>query len=180
MNNNYKKEWTDEEEQKVISVFKKWESDNLILTYGKRERKIINTYGLPYTSSSGFAMVSNTNVKAELKENRNYRFNWLALNNNNKVVAGFTDVSENEITIIIGQIYEVKKMINNNKYFLTFEWLDKNTSANDNIIKVLKQNNINWHYDKYFNLVADVLGINDYVKLDYKKLDGNLYGICVV
>ena len=100
----FKKEWTETEINAVIRTFSRWEKSHLIITYGRRERTTEYTYGLPYTSSSSFAMISNTNVRAELKEDRNFNFDWLALTEDNEVVAGFTDNDENEKQSIIGNI----------------------------------------------------------------------------
>lgn len=99
-----KKEWTEAEHKAVINMFIKWERSNLTITHGHRDRTVEDTYGLPYTSSSGFAMISNTNVMAELKEDRNFNFDWLGLTTENEVVAGFTDENENEKEIMIGKI----------------------------------------------------------------------------
>ena len=41
------------------------------------------------------------------------------------------------------------------KYAFTIEW--KNGSINDNIVKFLKANNIDFHYNHFFQLVADFL-----------------------
>ena len=100
----FKKEWTEAEYKAVIRIFSRWEKSNLIITYGHRKRTTEYTYGLPYTSSSSFAMLSNTNVRAELKEDRLFNFDWLGLTTENKVVAGFTDYFENEKEIVIGKI----------------------------------------------------------------------------
>ena len=100
----FKKEWTDTEYNAVVKCFSRWEKSHLVITYGKREHTTEDTYGLPYTSSSGFAMLSNTNVRAELKEDRLFNFEWLGLTTKNEVVAGFTDYFENEKEIVIGKI----------------------------------------------------------------------------
>lgn len=63
----------------------------------------------------------------------------------------------------------------NKKYNFTVEW--ESESINDNIIKWLKSNNINWHYNRFFTLVADLYGIGQYFKFDYKHINGNTYGI---
>ncbi len=102
--NNKKLQWTDNEYNKALKVFSTWEKENLILTYGKRDKNEEYTYGLPYTSSSNFAMISNTNVEAVLKTDNQYYFNWIALDNNNNVIAGFTDIEENEKELIIGRV----------------------------------------------------------------------------
>lgn len=103
----FKKEWTDTEYNAVVKCFSRWEPTHLVIVYGRRERTTEDTYGLPYTSSSSFAMLSNTNVQAELVNpfsSRKWNFDWLALTENNEVVAGFTDADENEKQSIIGNI----------------------------------------------------------------------------
>ena len=100
----FKKEWTEAEHNAVIKTFSRWEKSHLLITYGERERTTEYTYGLPYTSSSSFAMLSNTNVQAVLKRDRDFYFDWLGLTMENQVVAGFTDADENEKQIVIGTI----------------------------------------------------------------------------
>ena len=103
----FKKEWTEKELEDVIRAFKMWEKNNLVITYGRRKKTVEDTYGLPYTSSSSFAMLSNTNVIAELinpLSGKKWNFDWLALTEDNEVVAGFTDADENEKQFIIGNI----------------------------------------------------------------------------
>ena len=100
----FKKEWTYEEHKAVIECFSKWEKSHLIITYGDRKRTTEDTYGLPYTSSSSFAMLSNTNVRAELRADQRFNFEWLGLTTENRLVAGFTDCFENEKQIVIGII----------------------------------------------------------------------------
>lgn len=100
----FKKEWTYEEQKAVIRTFSIWEKSHLLITYGDKEHTTEDTYGLPYTSSSSFAMLSNTNVQAVLKRDRDFYFDWLGLTTENEVVAGFTDADENEKEIVIGTI----------------------------------------------------------------------------
>lgn len=100
----FKKEWTEAEHNSVIKTFERWEKSHLFITYGRREHTTEDTYGLPYTSSSSFAMLSNTNVQAVLKRDRDFYFDWLGLTTENEVVAGFTDYFENEKEIVIGKI----------------------------------------------------------------------------
>ena len=61
------------------------------------------------------------------------------------------------------------------KYSFTVEW--KNGSINSCIIKYLKENNIDFHYNKYQQLVADLYGIGKYFKFNYERINGNTYGI---
>lgn len=103
---NFLKEWNEYEKtvKKIERIFASWERKNLTITHGRRDINVSYTYGLPYTSSSSFAMLGNTNVEAVLNADNNYKFNWLALTDNNEVVAGFTDADENEKYIVIGNI----------------------------------------------------------------------------
>ena len=64
------------------------------------------------------------------------------------------------------------------KYLFTFEWVHGNRCINDYIIEWLKQNNIDFRY-KYFELVADIYGISQYLKFDYEKINGDLYGVFI-
>ena len=58
----------------------------------------------------------------------------------------------------------------------TFIWTGDNTSANDHIIKYLKTNHIDYHYN-FGRIVADVDRSGKYKALDYYHIDGDLYGI---
>lgn len=60
---------------------------------------------------------------------------------------------------------------------LTFEWLKG--SANDNIIKVFKENNIDYYYNEFFSLVADINKDSNYVRVDYKHIENRLFEIIV-
>ena len=61
------------------------------------------------------------------------------------------------------------------KYAFTIEW--KNGSINDNIVKFLKANNIDFHYNHFFQLVADFYGNGKYFTFDYEKINGDIFGI---
>lgn len=100
------KEWNNYEEttMKVYKAFARWEKKNLIVLNNKRDRNIEYTYGLPYTSSSAFAMISNTNCKAEYIHNRNLHFEYIAITEENKIVVALWDAEENETFIIIGTL----------------------------------------------------------------------------
>ena len=63
------------------------------------------------------------------------------------------------------------------KYAFTIEWTSG--SINDNIVKFLKANNIDFHYNHFFQLVADVFKLGIYYKFDYEKISGNTYGIII-
>lgn len=61
------------------------------------------------------------------------------------------------------------------KYAFTIEW--ENGCVNDNIIKYLRKNKIDYYYNMYFQLVADIYNNGNYYTFDYEKINGNLYGI---
>ena len=61
------------------------------------------------------------------------------------------------------------------KYAFTIEW--KDGSISDNIVKFLKANNIDFHYNHFFQLVADVCGNGKYFTFDYKKISGDIFGV---
>ena len=61
------------------------------------------------------------------------------------------------------------------KYNFTVEW--EKGSINDNIIKFLKENNIDFYYNHYFQLVADLYGTGQYFKFDYEHIEGKTFGI---
>lgn len=63
------------------------------------------------------------------------------------------------------------------KYIFTIEWT--RGSINDNIVKFLKANNIDFYYNRFFQLVADVFKLDIYYKFDYEKISGNTYGIII-
>lgn len=59
---------------------------------------------------------------------------------------------------------------------LTFEWIDGNTTAADNMIKVFKAARIPWRYGSAFNLQANLDG-SGFVTVEYYKIAGNTFGI---
>lgn len=61
------------------------------------------------------------------------------------------------------------------KYNFTVEW--KKGSINDNIIKWLREHNIDFYYNQYNQLVADLYGIGQCFTFDYKHIKGRTYGI---
>lgn len=57
---------------------------------------------------------------------------------------------------------------------MTFKW--EKGSVNDNIIKVLKANNIDFRYNQYFQLEADFLDIGVYYSVGYER-EGDIFKI---
>lgn len=109
---NFRKDWEtingftyEEVVKRVSNIFAKWEKSNLIITYGRRERTISDTYGLPYTSSGDFASLGcHCNVNAVLKSDNNYVIYEIAITEDNEVIAYLTDTDENEKYIVIGRL----------------------------------------------------------------------------
>ncbi len=93
------KDFDDTFVNRLIRKFSHWESDNLIIVHGKRESNVEDTFGLAYTSSSAYAGLWNTNVKAVSVNDNNLVFDGIGYNNNLESVAFFTryDESGNEI-----------------------------------------------------------------------------------
>lgn len=64
------------------------------------------------------------------------------------------------------------------KYSFVLEW--KTGSINDNIIKYLKENGINFYYNHFCDLVADLYGIGQYFKFKHEHISGDMYGIMAI
>ena len=60
---------------------------------------------------------------------------------------------------------------------LKFTW--EKGSKNDNAIKVFKANNINFEYDRFFNLTADFYGIGIFEKVDFQHIENDDFEICI-
>lgn len=58
---------------------------------------------------------------------------------------------------------------------LRFKW--KNGSKNDNAIKLFKENNLEYRYNKYGELEGDFYGIGYFQKVDYIALSNGVFGI---
>lgn len=64
----------------------------------------------------------------------------------------------------------------NNTILFTFDWLTG--SLNDNIIRWLKERNINYRYT-LFELEADLRGVGEWVRFDFEKLGANTTAITI-
>lgn len=82
-----KAEWNNVEKatKQVVKVFEPWLKANMTITHGTG-RTLEDVFGLPYTSSSDFAAIWNCQGEATLNENPEWRFEGLALTEDNDVV----------------------------------------------------------------------------------------------
>ncbi len=58
---------------------------------------------------------------------------------------------------------------------INFKW---ETSKNNDAIKVLEKNNIKWEYNHFGTLTADFYGIGIYEKIDFERVQGDVFEIC--
>ena len=61
------------------------------------------------------------------------------------------------------------------KYAFTIEWTK--SSFNNIIVKFLKANDIDFHYNHFFQLVADFYGNGKYFTFDYEQISGDIFGV---
>lgn len=61
------------------------------------------------------------------------------------------------------------------KYAFTIEWTK--SSFNNNIVKFLKANGIDFHYNHFFQLIADFYGNGKYFTFDYEQISGDIFGV---
>ena len=61
------------------------------------------------------------------------------------------------------------------KYAFTIEWTK--SSFNNNIVKFLKANDIDFHYNHFFQLVSDFYGNGKYFTFDYEQISGDIFGV---
>jgi hypothetical protein len=107
---SFKKEWSDSESSQASKLFAKWEKDNLSIKKGERKGNVADTYGLPYTSHSEYAMISCTNVEVVFDEDEDYFFKHIAITeaasglSESLVVVVCCNKDEEEKLIVIGSI----------------------------------------------------------------------------
>lgn len=100
--NNMKQEWSDKDNKIVNKAIKNLFSMKTLTDHrgNKRTMYTLNNiedfFGLPYTSSSSFAMVGNTNTRYCLDQEENYNIDCFGLGLDNKVYIFCTDNEENE------------------------------------------------------------------------------------
>jgi len=92
---DFKKEWSWIETKGAEIIIQEWLSEN----FPKIKESAEDFFGLPYTSSSSFALLGNTNTRFELEEG--YNVKYFAITNNNQLIIGCWDAEENEIQFVI-------------------------------------------------------------------------------
>lgn len=104
----FKSEWSDDEYKKVNKAIKNLFSMQTVTDHRGQKRtlytmdQIEDFFGLPYTSSSSFAMVGNCNTRFCVDKEEQYNIKYFALTQDNKVVMGVWDKDENEKNFVIG------------------------------------------------------------------------------
>lgn len=91
----FKKEWSWIETEGVMAILAKLFKEHY------RIKDIEEKFGLPHTSSSEFAMISNSNCKFEIEPG--IYLDWFALKDSDypQIIAGATDKDENEFYYIV-------------------------------------------------------------------------------
>lgn len=102
-----KKEWKDVEQttKELLNLFRNWNHNLIIRGRGSME----SIFGFPYTSSSEYAAIWNCQGQAEYRWNKEWRFEALAVSENNDAIAVFehedgTIESLDRMYIIIGKV----------------------------------------------------------------------------
>ena len=103
-----KAEWTEKESKKVDKVIKNLFSMKT-LTDHRGDKKTLYTmaqiedfFGLPYTSTSRYAMLGNCNTRFCVDKEEKFNIEFFALTTDDKVVLSAWDIEENEKYFIIG------------------------------------------------------------------------------
>ena len=98
----FKPEWNDKDEKTVNKAIKNLFSMKTLTDHRGQRRalytmeQIEDFFGLPYTSSSSFAMVSNCNTECFVDDEKQFNIEYFALAQDNKVVMSVQDKDENE------------------------------------------------------------------------------------
>ena len=105
-----KKEWNDVEKtsKELMRLFNSWRISNLRITKG-RGNTLEETFGFPYTSSSDYAAIWNCQAEALYKWADEWRFEGLAVSENNDAIAIFehedgTIETLDRMYVIIGKV----------------------------------------------------------------------------
>lgn len=100
---NMIKEWDDKQQKTVENAIKKLFIMKTLTDHNSNKKTMYTFkaieyfFGLPYTSSSSFAMLSNCNTRYCLDTENQYNIDCFGLGNDNKVYIFCTDNKENEI-----------------------------------------------------------------------------------
>jgi hypothetical protein len=98
----FEKEWNDSQWNLVHNTIEKFFKGKTLQDHRGQYKRLSNMesiedfFGLPYTSSSSFAMISNTNTMYHIDIEKQYNISYFALTNNNEVVLIAEDNNENE------------------------------------------------------------------------------------
>ena len=105
-----KTEWNDVEktEKELLRLFNIWRISNLRIIRG-RGNTLEDTFGFPYTSSSNYAAIWNCQAEAVYKWETEWRFEALAVSENNEAIAVFehedgTVEKLDRMYVIIGKV----------------------------------------------------------------------------
>jgi len=93
----FKKDWSMVEYEGVCAIVQRWYEENLPMQARKETAEYF--FGLPYTSTSSFAMISNTNTYCEITPG--YNIVYFALTENHRVIVGAWNDEEEEIQFVI-------------------------------------------------------------------------------
>lgn len=110
-----KKELTNKEIEKLIRVFRGWQFGNLEIFYGKVEKSVIDTFGLPYTSSGDYAGIWNTNTESVYIKDQTFKFEGCTIAESGEFLAIFTPLDSNgneleTVFIEMKQIIRIKTL----------------------------------------------------------------------
>ncbi len=107
-----KKEWNNVEgtTKLLMEMFNIWKVSNLRITKGK-DRTLERTFGFPYASSSEYAAIWNCQAEAVYRWNPEWRFEALAVSENNDAIAVFehedgTERNLDRMYVIIGKVID--------------------------------------------------------------------------
>lgn len=107
-----KKEWNDVEgtTKLLMKLFDTWRVPNLRITRGK-DKTLERTFGFPYTSSSEYAAIWNCQAEAVYRWSPEWRFEALAVSENNDAIAVFehedgTERNLDRMYVIIGKVID--------------------------------------------------------------------------
>ena len=85
---NYLENDVEATSKKVIKAFEAWYPKNVTITHGNG-RNAEYIFGLPYTSTSDWAGLWNCQAEAYLNEDPQWKFECLAISENNEILAVF-------------------------------------------------------------------------------------------